>query len=239
MAKILIIPDVHGKIKELQYLFKNIKINDYYKIIFLGDYCDSFTASNDDILNCLNFIIDLKKQNNHIVELLLGNHDIQYIFDYSFCRVSGFRPEIFLSLNQLFIENIKLFKIVHVENNFLFSHAGLTNKWIKKVININKKGLPIFIIERINKLLEFEEGIELLSEAGYVRGGYKYNAPSCLWADKIELLKDKFNFGGFENVVQVVGHTPQIGITFENNIYFTDTIGNSLSPLILEQITYH
>jgi len=53
--KTITIGDLHGK----DY-WKNIDIEKYDKVIFLGDYVDSFNESNDGIYNNLKEVIELK-----------------------------------------------------------------------------------------------------------------------------------------------------------------------------------
>ena len=120
------IGDLHGK-----DLWKQIDINNFDKVIFIGDYVDSWDIKDEDILNNLLDLIELKKIFPNKVILLLGNHDIQYLFfpNYS---CSGFRNSMLYSLEITFKENIKLFQIAFQEQNYLFTHAGISNKWLKK-----------------------------------------------------------------------------------------------------------
>lgn len=74
--KVRVIGDIHGESwwKELA--------NDIDKIdlcIFLGDYVDSYTVSNEDMINNLLDIIQFKKDNSDKVILLYGNHEWNYL----------------------------------------------------------------------------------------------------------------------------------------------------------------
>ena len=69
--KTISIGDIHGR-----DIWKNVNPSKYDKIIFVGDYVDSFTISNTTILNNLLDIIEFKKSFKNKVILLLGNHDI-------------------------------------------------------------------------------------------------------------------------------------------------------------------
>jgi len=69
--KYLILWDIHWQYEKLkEILDKHFSISD--KVIFLGDYIDK----NKDSLKTLDFLIELKKNNNDKVELLWWNHDI-------------------------------------------------------------------------------------------------------------------------------------------------------------------
>ena len=68
------IGDIHGRDD-----WQAINIRNYDKIIFIGDYVDSFEKSDFAILENLKKIISLKKRHPDKVVLLLGNHDVQYL----------------------------------------------------------------------------------------------------------------------------------------------------------------
>ena len=70
---ILSIGDTHGRGIALQIAKDNIHKVD--KIVFIGDYVDSFDISPVIILHNLKEIIEFKKQYPDKVVLLLGNHD--------------------------------------------------------------------------------------------------------------------------------------------------------------------
>ena len=73
--KTITIGDIHGRSD-----WQEIDPANYDKIIFVGDYVDSFTVSDIDIITNLLNIIQFKKDNMNKVVLLLGNHDLQYLF---------------------------------------------------------------------------------------------------------------------------------------------------------------
>ena len=77
--KIAIIGDLHGK-NCWKKLLKD-KIDSLDKIIFMGDYSDDswITFTDKEIVDNLKEVIDFKKKYNKKVELLIGNHDFQYI----------------------------------------------------------------------------------------------------------------------------------------------------------------
>ena len=111
---------------------------DWDKIIFVGDYCDSFTIGNEAILENLKDIILFAKTYPDLVVLLLGNHDVQYIQSNECC--SGYRPEMRPDLNELFTENKDLFKIAYLDEfdtgnrviKTLWTHAGVTHGWFQE-----------------------------------------------------------------------------------------------------------
>ena len=75
--KILVIPDLHGN--DIWEKIVEQEINNVDKIIFLGDYVDSYHLSDDKILLNLRNVITFKIRNKDKVELLLGNHVYLYL----------------------------------------------------------------------------------------------------------------------------------------------------------------
>jgi hypothetical protein len=238
--KNLVIGDIHCKIDEVVFAVNKFKNGNYSKLIFIGDYVDSFTASDETMIECLQLIINTKKELGDSCILLWGNHDIQYRFfpDY---RCSGFRRTILTPIQMLFKENDTLFQWYYYDEDIktLFSHAGVNGRWVRqtydKIVERFPKDEPY--VQSILKLLYFCEntsfGRDLLCQCGESRGGYKYDAGGIVWADKLELE----TFPRFDNEIkhQVVGHTAIPNIyqwnnfdeynTYEENtITFIDTL---------------
>lgn len=195
--KHVIIGDLHGK-----DAWKEVDINHYDKVVFVGDYVDHWTLPDRFIYENLQNIIELKRENFEKVELLLGNHDIQYLH-YPHYLCSGFRPSMQRSLSLLFGENRKLFKVAYQRENHIISHAGITNKWYRKFSNHRViKGMSDeneTVAELVNKV---EKTVHrwLLHQAGSSRGGE--GAGGITWADRKELIADMLD--GYH---QIVGHT--------------------------------
>lgn len=214
--KVGIIGDLHGKScwKEL------IKKDFFDKIIFLGDYSDDswITFTDEEIINNLEEVIEFKKNNYRKVELLIGNHDFQYIVGYP--TASRYRKSYAKELNKIFNDNTDIFNIVYVLNDYIFSHAGITNGWLsylKKKYNIIEFNINN-IVENINKVyLSCREDCNI---ASYRRGGVNKFA-GILWADTIDLVED-----AWEEYNQVVGHNRvKINSVIEKNnnkIYMCD-----------------
>lgn len=96
-AKILIIPDVHGR-DFWRIPVMDTLANSDVPIVFLGDYLDPYydewrdrmneDPSFDYRMNAVNVfeeILQLKTQYPDRIILLLGNHDCGYAVDYGVC----------------------------------------------------------------------------------------------------------------------------------------------------------
>lgn len=239
--KILAIGDIHGNNDILEQI--KLIANEYDKIIFIGDYVDSFKNSNREIFICLSNIIQFKKDNINKVILLKGNHDIPYmeygveIIKY---ECSGFRLEAYWDLHDLFTlnGNKKLFKLFHLEDNILFSHAGITNKWITQCpYNITETNTDKILLHVLNQFENTKKRRQWLYQYGESRGGMKHDAGGILWADKSELEDDAY----FDTtiVTQVVGHTgiqsvEKKVINNHNYLYFIDCANRELLSIDTE-----
>ena len=224
--RILVIADLHGL-----NVWKNmVNKENFDRVIFLWDYVDSFTVSDNDVIKNLTEIIEYKKNNREKVILLLWNHDIQYIWGWNWC--SWYRSSYAWVIGILFKENIGLFKVIHKEWGFLFSHAWITKKWLEMVENkLTCSGIEINSEDDFNKLL-WSHFINLLFSVWSSRG-WKSKASWPLWADKSET--ENIIDWGIEWLTQVVWHSKVPSIVLLPHIIYCDCLEYwDWKPLILE-----
>jgi hypothetical protein len=216
--KHLIVGDLHGK-----DCWKDINTKAYDKIVFIGDYVDHWTLPDQEIYQNLENIIKLKKKHYHKVELLLGNHDVQYLYYPNFL-CSGFRSGMQRALTYLFNSNKDIFKVAYQNGNHLFTHAGVTNAWYAEFLELpllqQIKNEKDTIADLFNKIEQTAQR-KLLHKAGSTRGGY--GPGGITWADRSEMIADML-----EGYHQVVGHTivPQVEV-FEHgdkSVTFIDVL---------------
>ena len=187
--KILINPDIHGRV----FWKYSIEHKDEFdKIIFLGDYLDAYSP---DLLlkeeDNFKEIIQFKKDNLDKVILLLGNHDCHYINDkiYEASRYNSFKHN---SYQKLFLDNIDLFQLIYIYDKYLFSHAGVYQKWM----DLNKLTLKDLLDYDLDKLSKSLNWID------YFRGGF-YDVGSCIWAD----IRDSGTEKLLKGYYHIFGHT--------------------------------
>ena len=206
MAKILIIPDVHGrkfwhKAKEL--------IDEVDQVVFLGDYLDPYSREGitfEDALNEFEQILEFKEKHSDKVVLLVGNHDMHYIqLEFMNCsRLNVYRR---VEIHDLFMNNIDKFQLVHEIDSYLFSHAGVYLEWTKK-----------YQIT-LQELFDFKKFLKgrwsTLEDVSYERGGW-CKVGSCVWADIMESIHNELPVI-FKR--QIVGHTQM-----QENPYITSKI---------------
>lgn len=200
--KFLCIGDIHGRTnwKEAAY-----QVDDFDKLVFVGDLCDSFDKSDVEILHNLKEIIKFKKKYPNKVVLCHGNHDILPYYMWRGC-CSGFRPSMYADLYALFRYNINLFHTIYNYKNYLFSHAGINLRWLKEIGLEGVTDLSV-ICDNINQMIHTGKRWKLLLDRTWMRGGI-FDAGSCLWEDEEEIVEH----GLIPDAIQVFGHTPQFDI---------------------------
>ncbi len=235
--RIAVIGDIHGRSIWKELIKQIEETNDYNKIVFLGDYVDSFDVDNSSMLYNLNELINYANSNQKQVELLLGNHDVQYMLETptvatSVLRCSGYRPEMHWSFYELYNKNKHLFKIAYQYDNYIFSHAGISKGWYEYSAKpqIFEAGINSDnIATQMNQLLEYQK--KCLFDVGYWRGGINKNG-GILWADKNETNREPLN-----EYHQVVGHTrvkeiKTIVINDNTSITYCDVLENEINKFL-------
>lgn len=169
--------------------------------IFLGDYIHS---SNHDYKKCINNLEDIikfKYDNKDKVTLLLGNEEMKYV-DHRY-KHGIYLPDIAYVVRELLKDNEKLFKVAHNINDYLFTHAGVTEQWIVDSYTTltdtgyPRKQLPETLNDLHNSYRQYA-----VHHIGKSRGGY-YKSGGITWADRTDLM-----MGIIPEWNQIVGHNP-------------------------------
>lgn len=205
--KTISIGDIHGRT-----IWKEIDPAKYDKIIFNGDYVDSYEHTDGQIQANLLEIIQFKRDNFDKVILNLGNHDIHYYFLYeNRFGCTGFRPTMAENLHMIFIHNKDLFQVAYQYQNYLWTHAGVSNGWLKQ----NQEEIDEFkerfdvtdYADLFNKMFLTSKYNHLLHQVGKGRkGSHKFGG--ITWADSEETSNNYLT-----GVHQIVGHSPIEQIT--------------------------
>ena len=229
MNKTVILGDTHGRPHWKQI----VASENPDRVIFMGDYFDSFDNTAVEQMHNFKEIIDWKQSGQSEVIILIGNHDYHYmrgITEYYSGYQAGARPAI----EQLLYENRQHMQMCYQMGDFLFTHAGVSYDWLK----INKWEGWESVEEKVNDLWEYTPNV--FGFAGRdPYGDSKISSP--IWIRPYSLqqanrdtLRDQF--------IQVVGHTTQGKIDTEGKstggrYYYIDTLGTSGQYMILEQIS--
>ena len=233
--KILVIPDIHSR----NFWRKTVDdyISEVSKIIFLGDYLDLYPEELEyapeliecrdfydaqSNLNILNDIISLKKNKPNKYILLTGNHTDSYIWS-NFNAATRTDNKNWEKYHKFFSQNLEYFNLVWIENNTIFSHAGISEGWAEAVavelsltINLNNpiiKSIAKYLFNINLNNISDKKFIELLGDISYYREGSSYYG-SCEWADLREHInhyqtevQEKIVPLGEDGIYQVFGHT--------------------------------
>lgn len=204
MSKILIVPDVHGR----AFWHRALELVDQVdQIVFLGDYLDPYSHEGISFnlsLEEFNKILEFKKEYPDLITLLVGNHDMHYIIE-DFMDCSRRNTAMLDQLHKLYNSNLDLFNLIRIEDDWLFSHAGVYKGWMDKYE---------FTLEDLNLKTFLGSHWPALEDLSMYRGGYNFIG-SCVWADIRESVKNEL-FPGYK---QVVGHTQ-----LNDKPYITDKI---------------
>lgn len=233
--RIEIVPDIHCRFEWIEHAEQRLKDGKCDKLVFLGDYCDSFTHSNLDMVHTVTQVIRVKQENPDKVELLIGNHDLPYMNSMLYGACSGFRPDAYPEVSKLFADNDKLFNIAYQKGKHLFSHAGVINRWL----HLNKDVMDKWredgdtIADTLNRI-RFTHNVVDLYSVGRARGGTRWNAGGPMWADMVESIVDALL--GYH---QYVGHTPikavrKHDIDHATSIMYLDTLPHDTAPKVIE-----
>lgn len=214
--KTLIISDVHGR-----GIWQNmVRIESPNRVIFLGDYWDSFHITFEEQLYNFKQILEYKKQHSNTI-LLIGNHDYHY-HPYPIQSgewYSGFQSIYANYIKELFIDYKDLFQMVYQEGEYVFTHAGIGEQWLKN----NNYFESMNIVDFINDLWSYTPKVF----------GFKGNDPhgdsiesSPIWIRPRSLMKGNQYLK--KKFIQIVGHTHQLSIDIEGKAtegryFFTDT----------------
>ncbi len=200
--KVIILGDIHGR-KNWKHQIGDP--NKFDKVIFLGDYVD-FKGERIDyelILENLLEIIEFQKQYPDKVIMLIGNHDVSYIYHPEYA-CSGFNRNALVFYQDAFMD-AKLQASYQI-GNIILTHAGISEGWFN--LRTTQSELSKFtdtsltISDKLNLMMESKSGRDILFACGMNRGGYSPYG-GIIWADKSETA-----YGMLPGYHQVVGHTP-------------------------------
>jgi hypothetical protein len=236
--KILTIPDLHGRKFWRESISNNAENVD--KVIFLGDYLDPYPNEikkypetmecsdfydSESLLKILEDIISLKKDNPTKYILLTGNHSDSYIWS-NFEAATRTDKYNWSKYHNFFKDNLKHFNLAYIQDDVIFTHAGITKNWSEKFLydymeydegaelENDSSIFETAIVLKDTPLEDFNRYyIDAISEISYLRGGPNMNG-SCEWADILEHIdlhqteaQEKIVPIGENRLYQVFGHT--------------------------------
>jgi len=120
--KTVVIGDVHGRSLWKLIVYKE----NPDRVIFIGDYFDSFEISGVEQIQNFKEIVEYKTTSGKEVIMLVGNHDHHYYPEVGYTGTSGYQSGIAPSITQVIDENRQHLQIAYSFDEFLFTHAGVS-----------------------------------------------------------------------------------------------------------------
>lgn len=205
-TNMIIIPDIHGHSFWKDAVTKRVEGE---LVIFLGDYLDPHDSNKTKITYDTAFenfldIVKYKRTHNTTCVLLLGNHELSYLFLQIPASPHDFKHHF---RNRRFIkDNISLFQLAYytklTDNEYLFTHAGVHPKWIKQ--NFKNVKTPFEFYSHIlqTPLNKLKRKLNKITTERRLFRKWR----SCIWLYLDDWITEqpKLTFG---NCFQIFGHT--------------------------------
>jgi hypothetical protein len=236
--KTVVIGDVHGRsVWKLIHARENPD-----RMIFVGDYFDSFDIKGMDQLNNFQDIIKFKESGLCEVILLIGNHDHHYFPEVGDTGTSGYQGVFAPSIQYVISENKKHLQMSYQMGEYLFSHAGVSSVYMDQAFG--KDGWKIEnIAEDLNELFKYKPKSFIFGEfarinkMSYLDPYGDNEGQSPIWIRPKSLMRANKNTLRKE-VIQIVGHTQVEKIDTKGGAtggryYFIDCLGTSGQYMII------
>ena len=228
--KTVVIGDLHGSDIWKGIIYKE----EPNKVIFLGDYFDSFTYSaNTQWHNFIN-ILSFKDDHPEIeVILLVGNHDHHYLKYVGNSGTSGYNKAWSLQFGEVLMKAD--LKMAYQQDNILFSHAGISHVFLSKYYpnyDVTK------VADYINELFYHKPLVfKFNTQASDPYGDDVFQSP--IWIREKSLMLANKNTELKETYIQVYGHTVTNKIDTKGHhtggkYYCIDTLNTSKEYMYIE-----
>jgi predicted MPP superfamily phosphohydrolase len=237
--KTIVLGDIHGR--------SNWKLAVHQdnpdRVIFIGDYFDSFNIKGEEQLNNFLDIIEYKKSSGKEVIMLIGNHDHHYFPEIGNTGTSGYQSMFSYQISPVLDANREHLQMAYQMDDFIFSHAGISSMFLDSVFG--KDGWKEeTMINQVNELFKYKPatfnfGVAVSIQKMSYLDSYGDNVEqSPIWIRPRSLMKANYDTLRTK-IIQVVGHTGQNqidihGKTTGGRYFFIDTLGSSGEYLVID-----
>lgn len=192
--KTIFIGDIHGL-----DVWKNIiRTEKPDRVVFMGDYFDSFDISPTEQQYNFKEIIEFKEKGECEVIMLVGNHDYHYYPGGE--QYSGYQYGPAPLIRQLLEENKHHLQMCYLMDNILCSHAGIGYDWLVTQNGYSDEPIDEFVNDiwkyRPNNFMFY--GLDPYGDS-------KTQTP--IWIRPLSLLRGNRDTFLKEKYIQIVGHT--------------------------------
>ena len=207
--KTLILGDTHGRSNWKDVLAAH---PDAARVIFMGDYFDSFDISGVEQLHNFNEIIRFKEETDKEVIMLLGNHDHHYLDVGE--TYSGYKAAHKWDFNDALKKNMHHLQIAYLLDDVLFTHAGVSPIWMDDTFGYTGWTRETLVAD-LNELYKAKPTLFNFSHLGWDPSGDSVEQ-GPMWIRPRSLMKSNTGDNGLKkHFRQVVGHT-QVNNIFDS-----------------------
>jgi hypothetical protein len=210
------------------------------RVIFIGDYFDSFDISGIDQIHNFKEIIHYKESNPQVeVVLLIGNHDHHYFPEVGYTGTSGYQAGIGHSITQVIEENRQHLQMAYGFRDYLFTHAGVSPIFMDQVFGVDGWSKETVVVD-LNELFRYKP--RAFNFNGFdPYGDSLTQTPIWIRPGSLMSSNKKHKKGLNKDYIQIVGHTQRqkIDLTGSDKFtggryYFIDTMETSGDYLIIQ-----
>ena len=199
--KTILIGDIHGR-----SIWKSIvKAEKPDRVVFIGDYFDSFDIPGVTQLRNFEDIVEYQKNSGIEVVMLIGNHDYHYL--QSAEHYSGYQAVFHHQFNEALKNNLDNMQVAYRFDDVVCSHAGLSSVWLDNRFGEGQWSVDT-MVEQVNELFKYKpqmfyfDGFDAYGNSK-TQGPFWIRPAALMSANKQTIKKD---------IIQVVGHTQVKGI---------------------------
>ena len=187
--KTITIGDPHGRDQWKEII---AKAGEFDKVVFIGDYFDSYDLSAKVQMKNFKEIIAYKKKFPNKVVLLYGNHDLHYLIAGE--QYSGYQLRYQYMIETLLRDAQDLLQVAFEADGVLYTHAGVTKTWAADH-NIG----TVYVSQRLNDTY--------LGEYSFSREGDCDRGGNDIFQSPMWVRPDSLSVDLIDDYDQVVGHS--------------------------------
>ena len=239
MSKTIVLGDTHGRSQ--WKLITHMEQPD--RVIFMGDYFDSFDITAAEQIYNFYEIIKYKQESGVEVIMLIGNHDYHYFQGIGNRGISGYQYGSAAAISQAIEQNKHHLQMAYQMGEYLFTHAGVSPVWMDQVFN-DEYGWKIEnVVADVNEMFKYKP-LSFDFSGFEPTGDNTTQTPIWIRPRSLMSANKKHEKGLKKHYIQVVGHTQmkQLDLVGSDKFtggryYFVDTLDSSGEYLIVENET--
>jgi hypothetical protein len=234
--KTLAIGDLHGRSDWKLAVYQD----NPDRVIFMGDYFDSFTISGVEQIHNFKEIISYKEQNPQVeVVMLIGNHCHHYFEGIGNSGTSGYQYTMAPSITQVLEENRHHLQMAYGFGEYLFTHAGVSPVFMDETFGENDWTKENVVVD-LNELWKYKPKAFEFNGLDS-SGDNACQTPIWIRPRSLMSVNKKHSKGLKKDYIQIVGHTQMRKLDIEDNdkftggrYYFIDTMETTGQYLVIE-----